>query len=323
MSTTRTPNSLDFHACHALADGPRLLVLGAVHGNEVCGTYAIRRVMQEIEGGQLSLARGALTLVPITNALAFQRVQRNGERNLNRGLRVREVPADFEDRIGNRLCPLIAAHDVLLDLHSFNATGEPFAVVGPTDNDGPLEPFAHAAAEGRLAAHLGPRRVVTGWMSAYERGVKRRRAAPAGYSPTLLDVDYGVGTTEFMRRSGGYAVTLECGQHADPAAPARAYRAIRQTLALLGMADIELEPPAADFEVLALEDVTDRHDAQDAFTRPWSSFDAVEKDQVIGVRRDGSEVRAPAAGRVVFPNTNALPGNEWFYFARNSARRLL
>ncbi|MFN0160240.1 MAG: succinylglutamate desuccinylase/aspartoacylase family protein [Burkholderiales bacterium] len=323
MSTPRTPTSLEFHTFRALAEGPRLLVLGAVHGNEVCGTHAIRRVIQELGRGELSIERGALTMVPVTNPLAFQRVQRNGERNLNRGLRVREAPADFEDRIANHLCPLIAANDVLLDLHSFNAQGEPFAVVGPEDNDGPLEPFSHAAAEARLAAHLGPRRVVTGWMSAYERGVRRRRAAPSGYSPTLLDVDYGVGTTEFMRRSGGYAVTLECGQHADPVAPARAYLAIRQTLALLGLADVALQAPASEFEVLALEDVTDRHDPEDRFTRTWSSFDRVEQDQVIGVRRDGSEVRSPADGRVVFPNTNALPGNEWFYFARASQRRLL
>ena len=29
--------------------GPRLIVTGAVHGNEVCGTAAIRRVLAEFE----------------------------------------------------------------------------------------------------------------------------------------------------------------------------------------------------------------------------------------------------------------------------------
>ena len=40
----------------------------------------------------------------------------------------------------------------------------------------------------------------------------------------------------------------------------------------------------------------------------------------IGWRAAGEAVRAPADGFVVFPNTRALPGAEWFYFARRSNR---
>ena len=39
-------------------------------------------------------------------------------------------------------------------------------------------------------------------------------------------------------------------------------------------------------------------------------------------RHDGTEVRAPRDGFIVFPNPRALPGNEWFYFAQPSARPL-
>ena len=62
-----------------------------------------------------------MTFVPITNALAYQRQQRMGERNLNRNLRPQLKPVDHEDRIANVLCPLLARHDVLLDLHSFHS----------------------------------------------------------------------------------------------------------------------------------------------------------------------------------------------------------
>jgi threonine/homoserine efflux transporter RhtA len=34
--------------------GPRLLVTGAVHGNETCGTRAITQLLEEIDGGQLA-----------------------------------------------------------------------------------------------------------------------------------------------------------------------------------------------------------------------------------------------------------------------------
>ncbi len=162
-----------------------------------------------------------------------------------------------------------------------------------------------------------------GWLDTYARGVQRRRERAAhGDHAGTLDTAYGVGTTEYMRARGGYGVTLECGQHDDPAAPDVGYRAIRQTLALLGLAPIALQEPGAGFQVLRLVDVVDRDHQADQFVGPWKSFDPVSAGQAIGRRHDGSIVRAPADGFVVFPNPNALVGNEWFYFAQTSPRTL-
>ncbi|XLM20406.1 succinylglutamate desuccinylase/aspartoacylase family protein, partial [Chromobacterium piscinae] len=62
---------------------------------------------------------GRLTLVPVANPLAYRLGQRGGERNLNRNLAPNPSPQDYEDHVANWLCPLLAEHDVLLDLHSF------------------------------------------------------------------------------------------------------------------------------------------------------------------------------------------------------------
>ena len=317
-------HQLRLHQFHGLRPGPRLLVLGAVHGNEVAGTQGIGRVVAALDRGELRITRGCVSFLPVTNPLAYERGQRMGERNLNRNLRPGAVPQDFEDRIANVLCPLLDAHDALLDLHSFQGQGEAFVMIGPTDNRGALEPFGHAADEERLARHLGVRRIVDGWLPVYEAGVARRRAR-AERIGTLLDADpnYGVGTTEYMRSRGGWAMTLECGQHADPKAPDVAERAIRQTLALLGLAaDLPLQPPRTDHEVLRLVEVTDRLHADDRFVREWASFDAVKAGEPIAVRHDGHIVAAPADGRIVFPNAKAEPGHEWFYFAKPSGRAL-
>lgn len=320
MSTL--PSTLRVHQYAGLQPGPRLLILGAVHGNEICGTRALERLIAEIDSGALRIARGTLTLVPITNPLAYQLKQRQGDRNLNRNLGPKSAPADFEDHIANALCPLLDAHEVLLDLHSFHTGGQPFVMLGPRDNAGTLEPFAHAEAEARLVAHLGVKRVVEGWLDTYALGVGRRRARHPEANPLLLDAAYGVGTTEYMRSRGGYGVTLECGQHDDPVAPEVAYRAIRQTLALLQLTDTPLEEPPTTFEVLKLEDVIDLENSGDTFVREWQSFDPLKAGEVIGHRHDGTPVTAEADGFIVFPNPRALPGNEWFYFARNSARKL-
>ncbi|MBA4174960.1 MAG: succinylglutamate desuccinylase [Leptothrix sp. (in: Bacteria)] len=304
------------------AAGPRLIVTGAVHGNETAGTKGIRRVLHEIDGGDIEIVRGSVTFVPVCNPLAYNQMRRMGDRNLNRRLQPTATPQDNEDRIANQLCPLLAAHDVLLDLHSFRSPGAPFVMRGPADNRDALEPFAHAAAEARLAAHVGVQRVVEGWMAAFAEGVARRKAR--GLTPGAVheDPSYGVGTTEYMRSQGGYGVTLECGQHDDPAGPDVAYFAIRQTLALLGLADITLVPPARPFECLALAEVVDRHAEGDRFVKPWTSFDPLAEGELIAVRADGSELRAPQPGYIVFPDVGALPGHEWYYLAQASARPL-
>lgn len=295
--------------------GTRLIVTGAVHGNETCGTQAIQRVMQELDSGQLVIRNGSVTFVPIANPLAYAKGERFGDRNLNRNLFPNENPQDFEDRVANWLCPLLARHDVLLDLHSFKASGEPFVMVGPRNNDGPLEPFKHEQQERAMARRLGVRRFVDGWLRTYGAGVQRRLRGDSQLETVLR---YGMGTTEYMRSTGGYALTLECGEHTDPQAPEVAYRAIMNTLALLGLIDAPAPQPIADeaMEALSMVAVYDKVSADDTFTRAWSSFDPVRKDEQIGTRADGTPVLAEFDGRILFPDSAAGANSEWYYLTR-------
>ena len=307
---------LRIHQYASLHPGPRLIVLGGVHGDELCGTQGIQRIADDLDQGVVSLQCGQLTLVPVANPLARQQLQRAGERNLNRSFRPVDAPIDYEARITNRLCPLLAAHDVLLDLHSFQSAGDAFAMIGPRDNQGALEPFQRAFEEGLLALHLGTSRVVEGWLDIYAAGIAQR-----GQPLTETALAYGWGTNEYMRSQGGYAVTLECGQHHDPAAPVVAHGAILSALRLLGMVEGAL-PVLDSPRLLRLVATTDRHALGDRFVRDWASFDPVLQGQVIGLREDGSPLAAPGDGYIVFPNAQAALGTEWYYFAVDSDRQL-
>ena len=299
------PEVLHWQTWAALAPGPSLLVLGAVHGNEVCGAHGIVRAIDDLAHGRIVLRRGRLTLVPVANPLAFKQNTREGERNLNRHFLPQPAPQDYEDRITNQLTPLLAQHDVLLDLHSFHTPGAPFAMVGPRNNSGPREPFARAAEEMALARALGAPQVVEGWLDVYDRAALARGEQLG---------DDGIGTNEYMRSQGGYAVTIECGQHEDPRAISVAERAIHGALALLGLADVPA-PPRFGGPAARLKDVVLRESPGDQLVRDWHSFDAVQAGDVIGVREDGTEVRAPYDGCVLFPHPEADVGQEWFYLA--------
>ncbi|MFZ6848596.1 succinylglutamate desuccinylase [Undibacterium sp. RuRC25W] len=315
-----TDFSFNSHRYDSPVPGTRLIITGAVHGNETCGTVAIRRLIDELATGKVRLIAGHLTLVPVTNPLAFERGQRQGERNLNRRLLPTSTPTEFEDHVANWLCPLLAAHDVLLDLHSFVGDGEPFVMIGPQNNTGILEPFQHAQAEWAMAVRVGVSRLVDGWLSTYARGVTRRQQRLSGTEDASVianaGAQFGVGTTEYMRSVGGYGVTLECGSHTDPRAPDVAYRAIINTLTHLGL--IAGSPPVAQekMESLRIYDVIDRYHQQDRLVRNWQSFDAIELNELIAVRYDGTELRAELAGRIIFPDDGAAPGEEWFYVTR-------
>jgi uncharacterized protein len=312
--------SVSYSAANTSLLGAKLVVLGAVHGSEKCGTVAIQRVISEIDVGQIAIAKGSVTFVPVANPKAYEQNTRNGDRNLNRRLRPEAEPKEFEDHIANWLCPLLRQHHVLLDLHSFQAQGRPFATVGPENNEGELQPFRFANEELALVKRLGVDRVIDGWLTTYATGVERRRATrPSELDSTELDPQYGVGTTEYMRANGGWAITLECGQHNDPNAPEVGYRAIRNALAHLGIVD-DTQPTSRTMEGLRLFEVIDKVHVDDAFTKPWQSFDALKKGELIGKRVNGEEMRAPEDGWIVFPNAIAAPGNEWFYLAKANTR---
>ena len=179
-------DSLRIHAFASLNPGPRLLVLGGVHGDEISGTLGIERILAELEAGTLRLQRGELTLVPVANPLARRRLQREGERNLNRLFRPTEAPADYEARVTNALAPLIARHEVLLDLHSFQSEGEAFAMIGPRDNTGTLEPFARSFEEGQLALHIGTPIVLKAGSTSTPRASRSARAARRPTKPPSI-----------------------------------------------------------------------------------------------------------------------------------------
>ena len=85
------------------------------------------------------------------------------------------------------------------------------------------------------------------------------------------------------------------------------------------MSDEPEPPPVEKYEALRLHEVVDRDHAEDRFARAWASFDALTPGDLIATRHGGAEVRAPEQGRIVFPDTSAKPGHEWFYLARTIA----
>jgi N-alpha-acetyl-L-2,4-diaminobutyrate deacetylase len=312
---TRVEGPLETVRFAGLNRGAKLVVMGAVHGNETCGPTAILRAIADCRSGRLAIRRGQVTFVPVANLKAYQQATREGDRNLNRDLREKTIPQDYEDRIGNLICPLLREHEVLLDIHSFRGEGVPFVFAGPLDNTADVEPFRFAKAEGEFAARLGTDMVIHGWLDVYGRFLKER--VRLGFSNA--SISEGVGSTEYMRFSGGYGVTLECGAHDDPQAAEVGYTAIVNALAHLGLTDVA-PPPVALKTAIQILDVFVCEAEGDRIEGAWKTGDPVATGQVIARRANGDAVEAPGAGYIVFPNRTAQPGDGLCYFGVASKR---
>lgn len=285
-----------------LEPGPKFLVIGAIHGNEKCGTAGCERVMAEIDSGALQITRGQVTFVPIGNPRAYDQDKRFIERNLNRYLVPMAKPDCYEAKLGNILCPMLEVCDVHLAIHSYTVGGEPFIFVSPTD-----------AKEHAFAANLGPHTLLTGWEEAYAATGRKKAAKEKDEEST--------GSIEYARRHGAMAVNIECGQHKDPHAPEVAYRAIRNALRYLGMTP---EPKPEPVHLTAPRLVTVTHvfyrDDQGKFPKSWKHLEPVGKGEPLAHLESGETVVALDSGFIIMPKEDCPVGEEWFYFGVETPR---
>ena len=103
--------------CRGKEDGPVVGITAAVHGDEINGTGAVRRIVQE---SPFELKRGSLILVPVVNIMGFERYSRYtpDRRDLNR-----MFPGSSKGSVTSRLASLIFDEvvnrcDYLIDLHT-------------------------------------------------------------------------------------------------------------------------------------------------------------------------------------------------------------
>tara|TARA_B100001094_G_scaffold279892_1_gene290350 strand:+ start:404 stop:1378 length:975 start_codon:yes stop_codon:yes gene_type:complete len=320
------PTHLEAYTFFGLEKGPSLLILGAIHGDETCGSKAINKINALISQKNLNILSGKLTMIPTANPLAVHLKTRNGDRNLNRNFYPKVDPKDNEDYLNNILCPIIKEHDIILDLHSFRVGSNPFALIKSVNCDHSIELNISNRRirlfEKTLSSWLGVNTVVGNWTDTYDLGVtrrvKRRELKKDSLKTLNLDKRYGMGTTEYSRENNAIAVTLECGQHSDPKSETIAFDAITNVLSQLKMIEKgknKIEKKEIHFKRLI--EVFDKNELNDDFLRPWKNFDNIVKSTEIAIRSCGEKIIATDDCTILFPNKNANPGQEWFYLAKD------
>lgn len=168
-----TDAGVTVHTCVGADPGPRVLVLGGVHGNEVGGIVAAGGLIDEMP----PLRRGTVTIVPVAHEAAHHADSRVSP--LDGGNLARSFPGDPTGGPTSALAAmidaeLIAHHDVLIDLHTSDGVKDMPLFAGCLDDGSPAADrateLAVAFGLGMVWTHpeLAPGRTLT---VAHQRGI--------------------------------------------------------------------------------------------------------------------------------------------------------
>jgi succinylglutamate desuccinylase len=284
-------------------EGPTLVVVSGLHGNEPAGVLACQRVCELLDEG--GLTRSGRVLLLVGNLAALRAGARYLNRDLNRAWTRAQIDAvrqdgygDAEDREQRELLGLldVAVQEArgpvyLLDLHTTSGPGAAFSTVADT------LPNRSVALSLPVPMVLGLEELVEG---------------------TLHD---------YMGQHGVTTLAFESGQHQEPEAVDRAEAAVWIVLDTVGLTRDRDAPRVAEGRRLLAQghrhlpravEVRYRHPIApgDFFrmTEGFGNFQPVRAGEVVGRDRDG-EVVSPETARILMP-LYQRQGSDGFFVVR-------
>ncbi|ANN69378.1 succinylglutamate desuccinylase/aspartoacylase domain-containing protein [Bordetella bronchialis] len=254
--------------------GRCLMISALVHGNELCGAWALKDLL----AAGLRPRRGSLTLA-FCNLEAFDRFDparcdaaRFVDEDMNRvwtAARL-EHARTADSRRAAALRPWVERADWLLDLHSMHEPGAPLLLTGLLARNIAL------ARELKAPAHV----IVD---AGHEDGVRMRDFGRFG-DPS---------------RDDACALLIECGFHGDPASHGVARDMAARMLAASGVVDRDdiparwrLPDPAAQ-QVLQVTDAVVAPSMDLRFSQAWKGLETLEKAGTVLGWADGQAIVTP------------------------------
>jgi predicted deacylase len=270
--------------------GPHVVISALVHGNELCGAWAILTLLRQ----RIRPNRGRLSLALVNLAAfgTFDPSNPKASRYLDEDLNRVWTPATLDgprrsvelDR-AREVRPLIEDADFLLDVHSMQTSAPPLVLTGVTEKGRQL-----------AAAMAFPAWVV----------------ADAGHSNGARMRDFGAFADPDSPRT---AVLVECGQHWAKSSVAVAIATCRQFLAALEVVDPlmldRLSPPTAAGRqrVVEVTEAVTVADGRFRFAEDFQGLERIPRAGTVIAYDGGRPVRTPYDDCVlIMPSRRLAPG---------------
>jgi hypothetical protein len=271
--------------------GPTLMCVAGIHGNEPAGIHALRRVLTALGGREEMMAGELVALAGNLSALTLG--QRFVDRDLNRAWTEERLAAlrgngRVDDAVENR------EQIELLE---------------------EIETILRSAKGGVFALDLHTTSGPGGVFSAFTDALPHREFASRFPVPMIFGLEELVDGTllNLLSDHGLVAITVETGQHDEPAAIDRAEAAIWIAVVASGLLPERLVPEATEARKLLQRDsghlpraleMRYKRDVEngDGFvmTPGYLNFQKIERSQVVATDNDG-DVAVHEDGRLLMP----------------------
>ena len=287
--------------------GPRVAVLGNIHGNEPVGERVLEHLAKAVEDGLIAGSILAVRANPVAAALDLRHTADGQDMNrlwdpasLEHAALLPPEDRSVEQARVLELAPWLKTAECILDIHSTSRPAEPFLL------------FRDDRAHRQIASQLGVLHTITG---VHESGV-----LPGG-----LAVNVGLQPGEPGARLG---FVLEAGQHQQPGIDDYAWEVTQRLLVLLG---VWRDAPPAPTDTPRVYEVVDRYaqasEGRGQYRlvapervfrdkRRLESFETVEAGEVLAVTDEGRILRADEPFTMLMPAATAAPGEDLFFTAQ-------
>lgn len=262
--------------------GKNLLVLGAVHGDEICGPKTIYSIIDKIKSGEILIESGSVTFIPICNPEAYKNNKRFIDINLNRLFKKINKPEKYEEIISQKIIKYIDDCDYLLDIHSMPTDGPRFTFMDK--NTKKIKDFT-------LIQNF--EHIMVGWNEIF--GGKDNSSCGYGLSKNKV------------------CVTIECGNHNNPICIDIANTSITNSLSFLKITNTPLILDKTKQKYIKMKKIFYKN-KEGNLTKKWQHLDSVKKDEIIAKFNDGTNITTEKNCLIILPhNDNVKIGSEWFY----------
>ncbi|MDD2839794.1 MAG: succinylglutamate desuccinylase/aspartoacylase family protein [Rickettsiales bacterium] len=265
-----------------LKKGKNLLVLGSVHGDEICGPKSIYDIIEKIKSKEVLIENGSITFIPVCNPKAYENSKRFIDINLNRVFKEIKEPKLYEEIISQEIIKHIDACDYLLDIHSMPTDGPRFTFLDKDTKEIKdftlIQNFEH---------------IMVGWNEIFG-------------DEDNSSCGYGI-------RQNKVCVTIECGNHNNPSCIDIAKTAIMNSISFLKIANNQLSLNTEMQKYIKMEKVY--YKTKDGkLTKPWKHLDSIKSGELIAKFDDSEEIVAEKDYLIILPHHDGIKlGSEWFY----------
>lgn len=261
--------------------GPKIAIMGALHGNEPTGALIIQKLNKVLKKEQIN---GEIILV-IGNPKAYKAKKRFIDTDLNRIFHLNfEKPYNTEEKRALEIAPILKKVDYLLDIHCTQKPSTAFV-------------YCKNSPKHLQLAEIFECDYIVNPTKKFKLDVK------------------SVSSDDFVDKNGGIGITYETGWNMDLSTLDKAFQKTKEFLSYLKIAFMDETPKKSKSILLSVQEYLIPKNTNFKLARDYNNFDLVKSGKNIA--KEGNKgIKRPYDAYILFPKKEIIINKPAVYLAK-------